>query len=202
MYLTQICSLVDSYYIANSHGELNKTYLASSDMIFTDGEYLHSITHDGYIKIYGITINANYIVFLDKNNSVYLGVLKFINEKKYQDIQQAISTLREAFKLKQKESTEEVTHIDLVKHESSPSEIAALPPSTESSDLYDMNNFTCPECGNSDIDNISISNEYKLIKRCNACKVQFTMVPSRWYVIESRTVFAPKTINSLDFGDV
>ena len=75
MRINDLCSLSDQYYIAECKEELNKKYVSSSEVIYTDGTNTRRIDEDGYIHIENV--DAEYIIFIDRDDKVYLGIYKY-----------------------------------------------------------------------------------------------------------------------------
>ena len=168
MKLQELCSLVDQYYIAEHKAELNKRYLAMSETIITDGTNTHYVDADGYVNIKDV--DAEYIIFFDSNSKLYLGIYKYIQDNKFKEILDGINTLRR--------------HVGN----------AIIKPSTNvtqlENGLVDVNNMTCTECGSTDFSKFSVSASSNEIEcTCKNCKTKFKLIPSKYYIIKSKTIF-------------
>lgn len=165
MKLQDICALVDQYYVAEYKAELNKTYIASSDTIITDGTNTSNIDEEGYINIKDV--DAEYIIFVDKHSKIYLGVYRYIKDNKFKEILDGINTLR--------------SHIGSV----------LLKPTngTPADGLININDMTCTECGLKDFSKFSVnSSTIEIECVCKNCKTKFKLVPSKYFVIKSKTI--------------
>ena len=199
MNLAQLCQLADVFYIAENKKELDQHYIASSEIIFTDGKNKHHIDADGYICIKDID-NANYIIFLDQDGNIYLGIYKYIQESKYKEIVDGLHHIREQLGLHKHART----------HINTPEEEAEKPPepmtdrrdhtneSIISDDLVDINNPICEECGSTEFNTPFIYNsKYEIECVCSKCGIQYTLVPSKYYIIKSKTIYKPDNPNSI-----
>lgn len=177
MILEDLCDLFDASYVADKQNQLDKTYLASSEFIFSDGHYSHHVNSDGYISISNLT-GANYIMFLDVNGDIFLAIYKYIPQSKYQDIVENVTSIRNATGMKKHSIVKaadpvntNIDHTEVVKNDL----------------LVDINNFRCPECkGEMFIKRLN-KNPEDLNAKCVKCHTEYILTPSRYYVIKSKT---------------
>ena len=164
MTLKDLRCLADQCYIAEYKAELNKKYIASSEDIFTDGTNTHYVDSEGYVIIK--EVDAEYIIFLDIDSKVYLGIYKYIQDSKFKEILDGINTLRHHIGSAQIKSTK------------------SLP----DDGLIDVNNMTCTECGSVEFSNFSISTAGEIECTCKKCRTKFKLIPSKYYIIKSKTI--------------
>ena len=185
MTLNALCALADVSYIAENKEDLYKKYKSSSEIIFCDGKYEHHVDRDGLISIYNIT-DARYIAFADQEMRVYLGVHKYISDYLYGDIINAIETLREKLGII-RELSEGKKENDTDNDEAP---IVVKPNSLQvigDSDLIDINNMKCSECGNTNFENAFRYNEIHDIECfCSKCGTVFVLSPSRYYILKAK----------------
>lgn len=215
MNLNELLKQPDTYYIAATRAKISESeYLSQSELIYSDADFKHHIRSDGYIKITNINLKVNYIVFLDSNGNIFLAIYKFIPEEKYKEVCDAICSLRKqlgvyAHNPEPLPDAETVSTTQEIKGNNVSSVLSKEEDGMERADesltislngIYDMNNFSCPDCHSQDVDDVKISG-WEVIKQCNSCGTQFNMVPSRFYIIKSRTVFTGSNVNALNLSE-
>lgn len=204
MTLTNVCQLSDIYYIADHQIELNQRYVSLSDRIYTDGKASHHVDKEGYIIIESI-IDANYLVFIDKNGDVCLWVYKYIPDTMYKTIIDHLNLLRTQTGIgKHAVISHDDENNDPMK--SSSEGIPAAYPNKQykqnkdykrendeylkqaPAEIVDVNNFICTECGELIDRNVSLNSDLSIICTCNNCGTRFTLVPSKYYIIKSKVI--------------
>lgn len=180
--LIKLCESFDHCFIAEKQIDMNRKFISSSDDIFTDASnYDHKIDNEGYIVISNID-GANYVVFLDKYKELYLAIYQYTPKSEYQDIINAGNRMREKHMIGKKQDKKEPEKTSETKkvNESHDKEI-------DYSKLVDINKFTrCLSC-NTELTRVKDNNSF--VYTCNKCKLEYTLVPSRYYVIKSRKQF-------------
>ena len=132
MTLQEICSQFDIYEIVDTLAELeDRDYYTSYDKIFIDGAYDISPNKEGFIHIHNVK-DASYIIIIDKYKKTYIRVYKYIAESKFKPIYDACKLLRDI--INNEEYIEKKENNDILK----------------TSDIVDINNFRCTECGNNE----------------------------------------------------
>lgn len=174
--LKEICEMFDSYFIADKQNQLNKKYIASSDIIFSDGKFNHHINTDGYIVIDNIE-DANYIIFLDQSGDAYIAIYQYTPAHKFKDITDKNKQLRDSTGIKKHSIIADtiVPDVDL------------------SEKLVDINEFCCPGCGGKmKFLKVKSSNE-TIVAYCESCKTEYVLIPSKYYVIKAKKQFYNST---------
>lgn len=169
MRINDLCSFSDQYYIAECKEELNKKYVSSSEVIYTDGTNTRRIDEDGYIHIENV--DAEYIIFIDRDDKVYLGIYKYIQDSKHKEIIDELKMIRLQNKNMSSAKNQSTNNIAL-------------------DDIIDINNMVCTECGSKDLSKFSTNTSTGEIEcTCKVCKTKFKLVPSKYFVIKSKTIF-------------
>ena len=179
MELTDICAMVDTYYIAENKLELNQPALSFTEHIYSDGTYDQTITKEGYVKIFNIK-NANYLIFIDSKNQLYLSVYKYISSTKFKEITDDIKELKEL--LNNDESSNKFT----------------IP--NELDGLIDINNMICTECGSNDIKEFYHHENHLIRCICNNCGTEYILEPSKYYIIKSKKVINKSNQNTININ--
>jgi len=168
MTLDNICTLFDSYYIAEKRSELNTKYIASSELIYSDGQFNHRINSDGYITIDNVK-DAEYIIFIDQNGDVFIAIYKYIYDLKFKDIITNVNKIRSSTGMRKH---------SIVSHEDTPNKI--IP----SGNVIDVNNFKCSVCNN-DLEFSKLKNA-TVLAVCKKCNVEYALVPSKYYILKAK----------------
>lgn len=183
MTIDELCKLeFEQYEIVDSKVDIDKEYWSSSDMIFTDGEIKSNINREGYIHITSVK-DANYVMFADRDNIPYICVYKYIYDNMFKEIIDKANILKERIlKISGVETSAEDTK----------------PDDKPISDLVDINNFRCTECGYDGKFSYkrTESNIDALETKCPKCNAIFTFVPSKYYKLASKKVVFFKTDQS------
>lgn len=177
MELADICAMVDAYYIAENKLELNQPALSFTEHIYSDGTYDQTITKEGYVKIFNIK-NANYLIFIDSKNQLYLSVYKYISSTKFKEITDDIKELKE------------------LSNNDESSDKSTIP--NELDDLIDINNMVCTECGSNDIKEFYHHENYLIRCVCNNCGTEYVLEPSKYYIIKSKKVINNSNQNTIN----
>ena len=207
MNLSNLCSLADAYYVAEDRSELNQKFIDSSEIIYSDGTNSHHIDNDGYIDINNIK-DADYIVFLDQNANVFLGIYKYILEPKYKEVIDALNRLRSQTGMHKHNRTPDKEKIyEYHGYDTGPKPVKPVEPKREDdkilkkapADLVNINDMTCSECGSKDfIQPFRYDKEWNISCQCAKCSTVYKLIPSKYYVIKSITKFkdtSKETIN-------
>ena len=194
MTLEQLVKLSDVYFIAKHKIELVQDYITISDIIFSDGTFSHHILPDGYIEITDLK-NANFIVFADKNQEIFLGIYINILESKFKIIVDAIQSIKNQLNLvKNTTNTTEETESNIeTQEEISQEEVIIRDVDTNQKDettLLDIVDFACLDCGSTEMTPFKYNLMGDITTQCKHCKTIFTLTPSRYYVLKSRTSLA------------
>lgn len=182
MELINLCQLCDQYEIVDTKPQLDRDYYSHSNSIYSDGRVISHINSEGYIHITNVE-DADYIMFAGINHAIYLGIYKYTPEVKYKEILDRLNRL--------KNMTAEMLEENINNN---------VKTVTQNTDLVDINNFACDQCGY--IDKLqftrSPTNPDALICKCNQCKSEYTLVPSRYYRISSKKIVYFKSEDSRD----
>ena len=171
MTLQEICSQFDIYEIVDTLAELeDRDYYTSYDKIFIDGAYDISPNKEGFIHIHNVK-DASYIIIIDKYKKTYIRVYKYIAESKFKPTYDACKLLRDI--LNNEEYIEKKENNDILK----------------TSDIIDINNFRCTECGNNEFIFFRSSRTVDALEtKCSRCKTEYELMPSKYYKISSKRV--------------
>lgn len=184
MTLEKLCSKFDRAEVVNTQMQLDRVYYASTDTIYSDGNIKTSIRDDGYIRIDSVQ-DANFVIFVDLENKIYLCIYNYTPENKYKLILQKLRLLKNIINelngtdLSENMVTETINnHID--------------------NDVIDINIFTCTECGSEEKleYNRSKTNPEALEAKCTKCQTEYTFVPSKYYKLSSKRIIYFKSQES------
>ena len=183
MNLADICTIADSYYIAENKLELNQEYLSSSELIHSDGTFSHHINKDGYIVIYDI-VDANYIVFIDQSGDLFLGIYRYIQDIKFKEIIDNMNVIRNQTGMHKHNASVEVTDIE-------PNRECDPVLKDAADDLVNINNMICTECGSKDfVEPFAYDSDKNITCQCKTCSTIYKLSPSKYYAIKSKTIFS------------
>lgn len=185
MILSNICALFDSYDVVEKSSQVYGPMYASSEHIFTDGNYHSHIDKNGYIEIYEIS-DANYIMFLDQTGAIYIKVYKYTPETTYKEIINNLNMLRKLTGIKSKvdEDPDDSTEDDNIQEDDK--EDIKIPDSLRSK-YVDINTFVCPECDGK-MRYAKINGTDAILARCAKCSTEYTLMPSKYYVIRAKKI--------------
>ena len=173
MTIYDLCSHFDRSEIVDTQLEIDRDHYASIDTIFTDGEYKTSIGDNGYLKISNVC-NANYIMFIDLENKIYLCIYKYISVSKFKPILQRLQMLKNTIN-KLNGSPCNNDNVDIIDN-------------LIDDDVIDINTFCCIECDSYSEFTFTRSktNPDILQAKCDKCKTEYTFTPSKYYKIASK----------------
>lgn len=193
MTLSNLCSLADTYYIAEHKPELNQTYISSSEFIYSDGTFKHHINNDGYIEI-GEIVDANYVTFIDQAGNLYLAIYKYIQEIKFKEIIDRINKIRDQTGM-HKHST---VIVDNDSDAEPPAEKDKILTNSADGDLVNVNNMVCSICGsNKFVEPFVYDADHNITCECENCRTVYYLIPSKYYIIKSKTIFTASTNNAV-----
>lgn len=180
MTIENLCDLFDSHMIVDKMNKMENTFTASSELIYSDGEFDHNIDSEGYIKISNIR-DAMYIIFIDSAGDIFLCVYKYIPETKYKNVIDKLNKVREITGMKRHNNIGEAAN-DRIRINNS---------------LVDINNLQCPEC--KEIMSVKEkSGKELMIAECSNCGTKLLLEPSKYYVITTKQQKYDKTDNFID----
>lgn len=174
MKLTELCNKFDQYEIVDTQIQIDRKFYSIHENIFTDGTISTSMSSKGYVRI-DSTHDANYLMFIDTQHKIYLCIYKYISETKFKEILRNKSTLRKILDEFNTDKAEtENYHIDSDIH--------------IEDDLIDINEFICTECSSEEKMKFTRSktNPDVLETRCEACRTEYSFVPSKYYKLSSK----------------
>ena len=184
MILSNICSMFDSYDVVEKASQIYGPLYASSEHIFTDGTYHSHINKNGYIEIYEIA-DANYIMFLDQTDAIYIKLYKYTPETMYKEIINNLNMLRKLTGIKSK--VDDDSEDDDIEPEAEESKEDIKIPDSLRSKYVDINTFVCPECTGK-MRYSKINGTDAIIVRCAKCSTEYTLMPSKYYVIRAKKI--------------
>lgn len=175
--IEKACLKSDTYDIVDAKYILDRKYLSISDHIFTDGELNYDVNEDGYITIKEVK-NANYILFIDQNKEIHLGIYKFIPENKINEIMYEIDLL---------------TYLNIEKNNNEDTEVTDQVNINDDA-IININKFLCTECYSNDkmVFTRSKSNPEILCTKCKNCLTEYNFVPSKYYKMSSKKIIYKK----------
>jgi hypothetical protein len=158
--------------VVDKKSNFNNTYIASSNIIYSDGKFSTAIDSNGYIKINNISEDTNYLIFIDQDGDIFLVIYKYIPETKFKDIIDKLNIVRGQTGMK--------------KHTVAPNKQLIDTILSNNIDLVDVNNLLCESC--SEI--MTIEKRYSngdLIAVCKKCNIKYALKPSKYYVLAAKT---------------
>jgi ribosomal protein L37AE/L43A len=192
MTLTNLCTLFDSYNIVDKQTQVSNTFYASSEFIHSDGLVHSHIEKHGYIEITNVE-NAYYIMFVDQNGDLFLNIYKYTPETMYKEIIDNMNKIRAATGIHRHVDTSlsnDVYNDDDTSDDdgngTAEKEDIDLPASVRSK-YVDLNTFTCPECKEK-ISYHKIKDSDVVIGTCKKCNTEYTLVPSKYYVLRAKKI--------------
>lgn len=172
MNLTDLCSLCGQYEIVDTKSQLDKDYYSYSNIIYSDGHVKSHINSEGYIHITNVE-NADYIMFIGIDYSIYLGIYHRTPDTKYKEIIDNLNKLKK------------------ISSEILESKVDNDKDTLQNTDLVDINTFTCIQCGSNKPMKFTRNrnnNPDALHCKCDNCKSEYTLVPSKFYRISSKKI--------------
>lgn len=195
MTLANLCSMFDSYYIAAHRTELDHKYIASSELIYSDGIFKHHVDKDGYIVIKQVQ-DADYLIYIDQSGNICIWIYQNTLESKYKEIIDTCNKIRDLTKMHRHSTEARVTENKSItvdhKDESEDDEIIKSSPV----EVININTFRCTECESRKFD-VKILNSGAFKYKCKKCKTIFKLVPSKYYIISSKTIISNTDLNGL-----
>lgn len=202
MTFDDVCLLFDECSVVEKQVQVDAEYLAASDIIYSDGVVHQNINKEGCIHITSIEGNPTYVMFLNPSGNIFICIYKYMQIQKFTEIVSNVDTLREKTGVKhisqrhheKKQHGEEQKKSEDIK----PIEDDAPKPINThelKSQLVDINKFKCTQCGGT----VKLSKERDgdtIIAKCLACKTEFYMVPSKYYVISAKKIVYSKGADS------
>ena len=185
MNIIDLCELFDKYEIVKTQIEIDRSYYATVETIYSDGDVAYNITSNGYIHINSVQ-NASYLMFIDIEYKKYLCIYKYIPESMYKPIIQKLQILNETISkinvFDECDDTHSVDNNDQVIN----------------NDVIDINTFKCTECDyeNKLIYTRSKTNPEALETKCDKCKTEYIFVPSKYYKLSSKKIIYFKSEDS------
>ena len=196
MTLVNLCQLFDTYYIAKKKSELNRKYVSSSEFLFSDGDFTHHIDKEGYIVIPSLD-NANYFMYIDQTGNLCLWIYELTPETVYKEIISAMNKVREQTRMhphstKYHEKDKTVDNSKNKELDKSRDELIKNAPA----EVVNINNFMCSMCSSSEFMKTKTASNIVLV--CKKCKTKYKMIPSKYYVIKSVTMYNDLTANGIN----
>ena len=192
----------DSYYIANHKFEFEAVeYITSYDMIITNGTYNKEIDQKtGYLTIKNLR-DADYIIYLDTEGKIVLSIYKHIPENLIKNVQDGIKLLWKHIDEHQILEDIKETVESKIKDNKTPEENTSGAITLEDG-LVDLNELHCTICGSTEFNDLVLCDDNRTIEaQCKHCYTIFRMIPSRYYVLHSYSVF-PDTMKNRIIKDL
>lgn len=172
MTVNEVCKHFDRSQIVDKLLDVDREYFASTDAIYSNGDVKYHVNSDGCIHITSAQ-NASYIIFLDREDNTCLCVYKHIPEITCKYIMENLTLLKEAINRNDDSDFYDDTKNEFI-----------------SSDLIDINTFSCTECSSKEKLTFKRSkgNPDILETKCDKCKTEYTFTPSKYYKLASKKI--------------
>ena len=209
MTLENLCQLFESAYIAHNKAEINKKYITSSTLMFSDGKIHTSVNNEGYIIIERIDDEPNYVMFIDQHGDTFLAIYQYTIEPKYKQIIDEVNYTREQTGMKKHVKSTPVQNIsNRTDDDDELSNFAGKinkrnninkEPTAENDEilrkendpkLININNLVCDECeSNEFIEPFWRYADGRVKCKCAKCGTIYDLIPSKYYIVSSKRVF-------------
>lgn len=192
-FATLFGQIVDSLVVMEHQAEFElMTYKTSYSNFETDGMYSTKVDAVSRLIIISELVHANYLAFLDEDDKIILYIYKQIPEIKLNDVSNAIkrlwdhlNALEKKFESAEEKEVEPTVSIDQLTYDDA---IKRLLIYTEG--LVDVNHMECDVCGSTDFHEFVLCDDNKTIEtQCANCFTIYRLVPSKYYMVVSRTTF-------------
>lgn len=206
MRLRNLCKMFDVASIVEKQSQVSGKFTASSENIYSDGHVHQRINSEGYIEITKIDGNPNYVIFLDRNGEIFIQIYKYTPDTLYKRIIDDLNKLCDELGVYHEHvdisqitaNIDPKTNQNQVHHQTQHDGPSLTLPDSLKSRVIDINTFKCPDC-NIGISYRKIPNSDAIIGFCSKCFVEYTLMPSRFYVIKSKKVNYPAIKESRNF---
>ena len=190
--LASILQLADNYTIVDHKVEIDEAeHISVSSSIYTDGDYKYHVdTETGFIRITELKL-ASYICYIDRQNKVYLCIYRNIHDNQVKIITDSLISLHEQLNQEKKRKESFKTDDHVIDNTNLPDlDEATVQLLLYTNGLVDINNMKCDECGSTEFKDPILCNDDVTIEfQCNKCNTIFRVIPSRFYMLHSKTVF-------------
>lgn len=203
--LSEVVSLADGSFIAKHQAEIGQAdHISYSAAIYTDGTYTTKVDDNtGLIHIHNLN-RASYLVYLDHEQKVMLYIYENILPTMIKTVIDSLKNVRKEIVSKEsdedKESEDSISskylqNVDNItygelKHDSYKRHLVL-----NFEGLVDINEMICDTCGGTDFNPPTLCDDGHTIEmQCSDCYTIFRLVPSRFYAIDSRTLFVRNDI--------
>ena len=176
MTLENLCQLFESAYIAHNKAEINKKYITSSTLMFSDGKIHTSVNNEGYIIIERIDDEPNYVMFIDQHGDTFLAIYQYISNRTDDDDE--LSNFAGKINKRNNINREPTAENDeILRKENDPK-------------LININNLVCDECeSNEFIEPFWRYADGRVKCKCAKCGTIYDLIPSKYYIVSSKRVF-------------
>jgi hypothetical protein len=171
MTIENLCVLFDGNTVVDKKNQLDNEYIASSNIIYSDGKFSTKIDSSGYIHINNISDTTNYLIYIDQNGDIFLVIYKYIAETKFKEIIDKLNSIRDQTGMRKHSllnRTEDGMALD------------------DMADLKDINDLHCESC-NDKMEIVKIYKNGDMIAICNKCNIKYALKPSKYYVLAAKT---------------
>ena len=201
----RLSAVVDHIYVLNHRAEFEMlTIKTSYASVETDGTYNSQIDADSRLMIITNINRAEYFAYLDENDKIVLYMYNQISPVKEKEIDDGIRRLwAHIINITQQPDDDTVVN-------------EPKPEATISSDqlthneairkmllynegLVDLNHMHCDACGSDNFFEFVLCDDGRTIEaQCAKCYAIYRLVPSKYYMIHSRTIFMDNQKNQVD----
>ena len=194
-------SVVNTYFIVDHRAEFElMVYKTSFSGVETDGQYSTKIDASSRLLVVTNLIHADYIAYLDEDDKIVLYIYKQIPEIKLSEVLNGINKLWAHLKKLEGSENKEVTSAESnAVTEQLAYDEAVKKTLLRDEGLVDLNHMQCDICGSDRFNDFVVCNDGKTIEaQCANCYTIYRMVPSKYYMVHSRTTFNDNTKNQID----
>lgn len=202
---------IDNYILVDHRAQFElMTFKTSYASIETDGKFKTSIDADSKLLLISNLTNAEYIIYLDENDKVILYIYSRIPEIKLKEIKDGAHRLwNHLIELnKQQTDEEEEQKASTAKSDTSTAMISAEQLTHDEAikkmllyneGLVDLNNMHCNVCDHNEFFDFVLCDDMKTIEaQCAHCYTIYRLIPSKYYVVHSRTIFVDNEKNKVN----
>lgn len=192
-----------NYMIVDHKSELEKhTYDVSYSEVLSDGA-VHTERDDNKNCLIAKVTNASYVTFIDNSTPREVHLIVYVNilDSALHHIRNQVNTLIKYLNSIQNTNTEEDSNkveeplVDITQLHQSEAIRQFL---VHEEGLMDINNMICDICGSTEFKDPEMCNDMKTIEcQCKKCFTIFRLIPSKYYIVHSRTVFLDTAKNRI-----
>lgn len=201
----RLTASVDHIYVLNHRAEFEMLSIKTSyASVETDGTYTSQIDADSRLMLITNISRAEYFAYLDENDKIVLYMYSQISPIKEKEIDDGIKRLWSHVANLIQQSDEEVVIEEPKPEATITSEQLTHDEAVKKMLLYneglvDLNHMHCDVCGSDNFFEFVTCDDGKTIEaQCSKCYAIYRLIPSKYYMIHSRTIFMDNSKNQID----